>query len=193
MARALRFQTGLPLQFWGDCVLAATRITNRLPSVVLKGKTPYELLHKKQPEYWHLKVFGCLAFAYNPSRTKDKFQPRGVPCVFIGYSPSQKGYRLHNLLTRVTFVSRDVKFYEAIFPYHIVQDSADKNREDTGVTQDTWIDLGPENTTTIEQSELGTQEENKTAVDSNVRRSNREHRAPTWHNDYHVSANCVTR
>ena len=193
MARALRFQTGLPLQFWGDCVLAATRITNRLPSVVLKGKTPYELLHKKQPEYWHLKVFGCLAFAYNPSRTKDKFQPRGVPCVFIGYSPSQKGYRLHNLLTGVTFVSRDVKFYEAIFPYHIVQDSADKNREETGVTQDTWIDLGPENTTTIDQSESGTQEENTTAVDSNVRRSSREHRAPTWHNDYHVSANCVTK
>lgn len=67
MARVLRFQVGLPLQFWGDCVLAATHITNRLPSIVLKGKTPYELLYKKMPNYKHLMCFGCLAFAYNPT------------------------------------------------------------------------------------------------------------------------------
>lgn len=77
MARALRFQTSLPLHFWGDCVLAATHITNRLPTGVLKRKTPYELLYNKPAEYGHLRSFGFLTFAYNPSRSKDKFQPRG--------------------------------------------------------------------------------------------------------------------
>ena len=43
-ARALRFEVGLPLQYWGDCVLCAVHITNRSPSNVLNGKTPYEVL-----------------------------------------------------------------------------------------------------------------------------------------------------
>lgn len=32
MARALRFQSGLPIQYWGECVQTAVFITNRLPS-----------------------------------------------------------------------------------------------------------------------------------------------------------------
>lgn len=32
---------------------------------------------------------------------------------------SQKGYRLHYLLTGVTFVARDRRFYESIYPYHV--------------------------------------------------------------------------
>ncbi|GKG14329.1 cysteine-rich receptor-like protein kinase 8, partial [Tanacetum coccineum] len=55
--------------------------------------------------------------ASNPDRTADKFSPRGVPCLFLGYPQHQKGYKLYNLLTKTKFVSRDVQFYEEIFPY----------------------------------------------------------------------------
>jgi len=116
ISRALRFQAGLPLSFWGDCVLAAVYIINRLPSSVLKNKTPFEVLMQKLPDYHHLKVFGCLAMASNPSRSHDKFDPRRVPCLFVGYPSQQNGYRLLNLLTNQYFVSRDVVFYEHIFP-----------------------------------------------------------------------------
>lgn len=44
--RALRFQAGLPLQYWGDCMLTAAFITNRLPTPLLHNQTPYEVLHK---------------------------------------------------------------------------------------------------------------------------------------------------
>ena len=64
-----------------------------------------------------MKVFGCLAFASNPSTRTDKRQPRGVPCLFLVYPPTQKGYKLFNLLTKQTFVSRGVNFHEHIFPY----------------------------------------------------------------------------
>ncbi|GKE39007.1 retrovirus-related pol polyprotein from transposon TNT 1-94 [Tanacetum coccineum] len=116
-ARALRFHSKLPLKFWGDCVTTATYLINRLPSSVIGNVTPYEMLLKKKPDYTSLRVFGCLAMVSNPSRTADKFDPRGVPCVFLGYPSNQKGYKFYNLLNKTTFVSRDAVFNETVFPF----------------------------------------------------------------------------
>ncbi|GJU29238.1 cysteine-rich receptor-like protein kinase 8 [Tanacetum coccineum] len=116
-ARALRFHAKSPLKFWGDCVTTATYLINWLPSSVIGNVTPYEILLKKKPTYEHLKVFGCLALVSNPSRTADKFDPRGAPCVFLGYPSHQKGYKFYNLLTHSSFVSRDVVFHESVFPF----------------------------------------------------------------------------
>jgi len=71
-------------------------IINRPPSIVLQNKTPFEILLQKTPAYDHLKVFGCLAMASNPSRSHDKFDPRGVPYLFLGYPSHKKGYKLMN-------------------------------------------------------------------------------------------------
>ncbi|GJZ67857.1 hypothetical protein Tco_0631097 [Tanacetum coccineum] len=35
----------------------------RLPTVVLSGKSPYELVYKSEPSLLHLKTFGCLCFS----------------------------------------------------------------------------------------------------------------------------------
>jgi len=51
IARALRFQAALPIHFWGDCVMTATHIINRLPTPVLRHKTPYEVLLNKIPDF----------------------------------------------------------------------------------------------------------------------------------------------
>ena len=77
MARALRFQAGMLIYFWGDCVHAAVHIINRLPNLVLHFLTPYEIPYKTKPSYSHLKVFGCLTLASNPSRSYDTFQHQG--------------------------------------------------------------------------------------------------------------------
>lgn len=110
------FQSGLQLSFWGESVLTAAYIINRLPSSVLDNKCPYELLYHKPVDYDNLKSFGCLAFAVTPVHTLDKFAARGVPCAFVGYPHDQKGYRLLDLKTMKFFVSRDVSFNESIFP-----------------------------------------------------------------------------
>lgn len=118
VARALKLQAHLPVSMWGDCVQAAVHIINRIPSTALKNVTPYRMLNNDDPDYSLLKVIGCLAFAKNPSFSSDKLDPKGIPSLFLGYPSSTKGYKLLNLITNKPFVSRDVKFFETIFPYH---------------------------------------------------------------------------
>ncbi|XP_040931871.1 uncharacterized protein [Gossypium hirsutum] len=114
--RALRFQLNVPTKFWGDCILAACYIINRLPSSILAWQTPFELLYKKPLDFSHFRVFGCLSFAVKPYYS-DKFSSKSLPSVFMGYSSSQKGYILFCLEFKKFFVSRNVKFVEDVFPF----------------------------------------------------------------------------
>ncbi|CAL1398262.1 unnamed protein product [Linum trigynum] len=116
-ARALRFHAGLPVRFWGECVLTATYLINRLPSSVLGNKTPFEVLLERAPSYDHLRTFGCLVYAKDTQHGLDKFAERGRRCVFVGYPLAQKGYRVYDLTSRRIYTSRDVFFVEGEFPF----------------------------------------------------------------------------
>ncbi|GJZ58699.1 putative RNA-directed DNA polymerase [Tanacetum coccineum] len=116
VARSLMFQVGIPFRMWPECILTATCLINRLPSSVLSGKSPYEMIYKKCPSLAHLRVFGCLCFA-TLVNSSDKFGSRSEKCVLIGYSSVKKGYRLYSLDKHQFIFSRDVKFFENIFPF----------------------------------------------------------------------------
>ena len=65
VARALRFQAHLPIEFWGECVLTTEYLINRTPFVLFDGKTPYEILYGQAPSYKHIQTFGCLCYAHD--------------------------------------------------------------------------------------------------------------------------------
>ncbi|CAM8987559.1 unnamed protein product [Rhodiola kirilowii] len=117
VARAIMFEAGLPKHFWGDSILTAKHIINRLPTPVLQRKSPWEMLFGEKPHVNHLRVFGCSCYVSTHTHTRDKFDPRELECVFLGYPVGQKGYKMFCLSTQQIMVSRHVIFRENVFPY----------------------------------------------------------------------------
>ncbi|KAK1411971.1 hypothetical protein QVD17_32863 [Tagetes erecta] len=115
-ARSLMFQGGLPISMWTESVLTAAYLINRTPSSVLNGRTPYELLFGSKPSLKHLRNFGCLVFSTNLN-PKSKFEKRAIKCVLLGYSVFKKGYKLWDMDSKTVLFSRDVCFYEHVFPF----------------------------------------------------------------------------
>jgi hypothetical protein len=121
IARALMLQMNVPKLFWADAVLTAAYLLNRMPSRILKGKSPFEMFFPgKNPFSVPPRVFGCVSFVHNHSPNRDKLDPRAHKCIFLGHSRTQKGYRCYSPSLRKHFVSADVTFFEDI-PYYSPQ------------------------------------------------------------------------
>ena len=111
-------QANLPITFWGDALLTATFILNRVPSKSVPT-TPYELWTKRKPDLSVLRPWGCAAYVLNTSHPHGKLGARGKKCIFIRYSEHSKGYVFigeHNSGSLTEFESRDVTFLENDFP-----------------------------------------------------------------------------
>lgn len=91
-------------------------ILNIIPSTVVGDISPFEKLYGKPPSLSPMRVVGCLCFASNLPK-QDKFSPRAVRSVLVGYGTTQKGYRLYDLENGVFFTSRNVMFMEKDFSF----------------------------------------------------------------------------
>lgn len=112
-ARTLLLHSNVPFRFWGDAVLTACYLINRMPSSVLHDQIPHSLLFPDQPLYFlPPRVFGCTCFVHILTPGQDKLSAKAMKCLFLGYSRLQKGYRCYSLETHRYFISADVTFFE---------------------------------------------------------------------------------
>jgi hypothetical protein len=113
---------GLSKEWWGEAILTACHVLNRVP---MKNKevTPFEEWEKKRPTLSYLRTWGWLPKVSVPINKKRKLGPKTVDCVFLGYAFHSVGYRflvvksgVPNLLVVTIMESRDATFFENIFP-----------------------------------------------------------------------------
>ena len=88
-----------------------------MPTRVLKYETPINILKNSYSTH-HLfssltpRTFGCTAFVHIHSQHRSKLDPRAYKCIFLGYFPTQKGYKCYHPPIHKYFVSWDVTFIE---------------------------------------------------------------------------------
>ncbi|GAA0142793.1 hypothetical protein LIER_35635 [Lithospermum erythrorhizon] len=77
--------SGLPDEMWGEAVLFACHILNRVPHKKL-DKTPYEIWKGYRSNMSFLKVWGCLDKVGLPDPKRTNIGSKISICVFIGYA-----------------------------------------------------------------------------------------------------------
>jgi hypothetical protein len=117
VTRSIMLATNVPQHFWGEAVLSATHLINRTPSRILNFKTPLSTLQNLFPtskifSSIPLKIFGCSTFVHNLNPHRSKLDPKSIKCIFLGYSPHQKGYRCYSPHTKKFYHTMDVTFFE---------------------------------------------------------------------------------
>lgn len=91
VARALKFQSGMPSKYWSDCVLIVVYLINRTPTLLLDHKTPFEMLFWSKLIYSHLKVFRYLAFTTTLVNEGHKFDSMARKFIFLGILLESRG------------------------------------------------------------------------------------------------------
>jgi hypothetical protein len=107
----------MSLKFWDEAFLTATYLINRLPTCVLDNLSPMERLFHSLPNYSMLKKFGCACWPHLQPYNRHKLEFHSKSCVFLGYSSLHKGYKCLDMETRRVYISRDVIFDKAVFPF----------------------------------------------------------------------------
>ncbi|GKD11562.1 retrovirus-related pol polyprotein from transposon TNT 1-94 [Tanacetum coccineum] len=131
MINAMLVSANLPKNLWGEALLTACHVSNRIIAKKLKV-SPYEIWKGRKPNISYFRVWGCLAYYKVPLPNTSKLGPRGLKSVFVGYAKDSKSYRCLDLDSNVIVESRDVDFFENKFRH----DSTSTNEIVTQIPQD---------------------------------------------------------
>jgi hypothetical protein len=114
--------SGLSKSWWGEAILTACFVLNRVPSS--KGEiTPYEGWKGRKLAPGFLRAWSCLAKVNVPACKKQKLGPKTMDYIFLGYAQHSAAYKFLIIKYEIPGVhdntmtkSRDAIFFKNIFP-----------------------------------------------------------------------------
>ena len=184
LVNAMLDTSGLSKAWWGEALMTACHVLNRVPT---KNKTitPFEEWERKRLKLSYLRTWGCLAKVNIPIPKKRKLGPKTVDCVLLGYAFNSIGYRFLVVKSEVSDMhvgtimeSNDATFFENIFP---MKDMASSSNQEIPILSSQEITEIPEPTIPIEHVENPLEDDNKVPV-----RSKRQRIAKSFGNDFIV-------
>ena len=119
----LLFQIKVPKQFWADEISTTCFLINRMPSTVLVGNVPYNILFQNKSLLpVEPKVFGSSCYVRDVRPLVTKLDPKSLRCVFLGYSYLQKGYvvtllNLENIRSQLMYFFRRLHHSSMHLPF----------------------------------------------------------------------------
>nr|GFA55698.1 zinc finger, CCHC-type [Tanacetum cinerariifolium] len=120
MVNSMLSYSGLSQGFWGEAMLTACYLLNRVPNKRNKI-TLYELWNKRKPNLNYLRVWGCRAAVRLPDLKLKNLSERGIDCIFVGYVEHSKAFRFYviepkdSIAINSIIESRDTIFNEQRF------------------------------------------------------------------------------
>ena len=134
MMNAMLISSGLPQNMWGEAILTANHLLNKVPKKKA-DKTPYELWKGRKSSYKYLRMWGCLAKVAVPPPKRVRIGLKTIDCIFIGYAHNCNAYRflvyesnIPDIHKNTIMESRNASFFEAVFPYKSKEMSSSSKR-----------------------------------------------------------------
>jgi hypothetical protein len=95
IANSLRHNASLPDAAWGECVMSAVFIHNRLPSTAnTNNSSPYFMLNKKHPDLSILRIIGSKCYVHVHKVDRKALDRKAEIGTLVGYSQNSRRYRV---------------------------------------------------------------------------------------------------
>nr|GFC47928.1 retrovirus-related Pol polyprotein from transposon TNT 1-94 [Tanacetum cinerariifolium] len=101
-----------PITFWAEAVNTACYVQNKVLVNKSQNKTPYKLFSSRIPAIGFLRPFGSHVMILNTLDHLEKFDAKGDEGYFVGYSMSNKAFRVFNKRTKKVEENIHVDFLE---------------------------------------------------------------------------------
>jgi hypothetical protein len=184
LVNAMLDTSGLSKAWWGEAILTACHVLNRVPTKN-KTMTPFEEWERKRLKLSYLRTWGCLAKVNVPIPKKRKLGPKTVDCVLLGYAFHSIGYRFLIVKSEVSDMhvgtimeSNDATFFEDIFPMKDMSSSSNQKMPSSSSQELVTI---PEPTIAIEHYDNPVEDDNEAP-----KRSKRQRTAKSFGDDFIV-------
>nr|GEV20559.1 putative ribonuclease H-like domain-containing protein [Tanacetum cinerariifolium] len=112
VAKTMLADSKLPTMFWTEGVRTTCYVLNRVSVTSPYNKTPYALLTGNIPSVSHFKPFGYHVTILNTNDHLGKFDGKADEGYIVGYSASNKAYRVYNVPNKRVEESMNLRFLE---------------------------------------------------------------------------------